>query len=163
MRRAILPALLLVLVSVVLGATVFREQVAQAMTILQVHVTNATPSDAVAVHEQGAVSVQQAGGPQSVRLVGADGVAGYTVPDGKRLVIEYVNGTSSAGDGHLQLGIEAAGGGSQAIYNFQSSAPPGSFIFPISEQVLIFAGPGETVRLINQNDDVRINGYLLSA
>jgi hypothetical protein len=117
----------------------------------------------VAVHEQGTVPVQQAGGPQSVRLVGADGAAGYTVPDGKRLVIEYVNGTTSASDGHLQLGVEAAGGGSQAIYNFQSSASPGSFIFPISEPVLIFARPGETVRLINQNDDVRINGYLLSA
>jgi hypothetical protein len=39
MRRAIIPALLLVLVSVVLGATVFREQVAAAASNLNVFVT----------------------------------------------------------------------------------------------------------------------------
>ena len=40
MRRTIIPALLLVLVSVVLGATVFREQVAEAAATLNVFVTN---------------------------------------------------------------------------------------------------------------------------
>jgi hypothetical protein len=159
MRRALMPVLFLVLLSFVLGATVFREQAAHAMADLQVHVTNATPRDAVAVHEQGTVPVRAAGTPFTFRLVG---VTGFTVPTGKRLEIDYVNGITSVETGQLQLGVEVAGGGSQAIYNFQSSAPSGSAIFPISDPVLIFAGPGETVRLINQNDDVRINGYLLS-
>ena len=163
MRRALIPVLFLLLLSVVLGATVFREQAAHAMAVLEVHVTNATPRDAVAVHEQGTVPVRAAGAPLTLRLVGIDGVTGFTVPTGKRLEIDYVNGITSVATGHLQLGVEVAGGGSQAIYNFQSSAPSGNVLFPISEPVLIFAGPGETVRIINQDDDVRINGYLLSA
>ena len=61
MRRALIPAFLLLLASFVLGATIFREQVAEAMTVLQVHVTNSTARDAVAVHEQGTVPVQAAG------------------------------------------------------------------------------------------------------
>jgi hypothetical protein len=43
MRRALISTVLLLLASLVLGATVFREQVADAMTVLQVHVTNEHP------------------------------------------------------------------------------------------------------------------------
>ena len=63
MRKAIIPALLLVLVSVVLGATVFREQVAHAASNLNVFVTN-DAAHPVPVHEQGTanVNVTNAGG-----------------------------------------------------------------------------------------------------
>jgi hypothetical protein len=56
MRKALIPALLLVLVSVVLGATVFREDVAQAASNLNVFVNNDT-AHPVPVHEQGTALV----------------------------------------------------------------------------------------------------------
>jgi hypothetical protein len=59
MRKAIIPALLLVLVSVVLGATVFREQVAHAASNLNVFVTN-DAAHPVPVREQGTVGITSA-------------------------------------------------------------------------------------------------------
>jgi hypothetical protein len=84
MRRAIIPALLLVLVSVVLGATVFREQVAHAASNLNVFVTNdsAHPvpvreqnldSGNIKVHEQGTANVNVTGGKVDL---GATPIAG---------------------------------------------------------------------------------------
>jgi hypothetical protein len=58
MRRAIIPALLLVLVSVVLGATVFREQVAHAAATLMVREANTDAQGNIRVHEQGTANVQ---------------------------------------------------------------------------------------------------------
>src|SRR6266566_8158075 len=57
MRKAIIPALLLVLVSVVLGATVFREQVANAAATLMVRETNTDAQGNIKVHEQGIANV----------------------------------------------------------------------------------------------------------
>jgi hypothetical protein len=57
MRRAIIPALLLVLLSVVLGATVFREQVAQAAATLLVREQNTDSQGNIKVHEQGTANV----------------------------------------------------------------------------------------------------------
>lgn len=57
MRRAAIASVLLLLCSAFLGATVFREQVAQAaQAILPVRVVN-TPAEAVPVSQQGTVDV----------------------------------------------------------------------------------------------------------
>ncbi len=54
MRKALIPAFLLVLLSIVLGATVFREEVAQAAATLNVFVTN-DPAHPVPVDVRGVV------------------------------------------------------------------------------------------------------------
>jgi hypothetical protein len=56
MRKALIAALLLMSASVVLGATVFRENVAQAASSLNVFVNNDT-AHPVPVHEQGTAQV----------------------------------------------------------------------------------------------------------
>jgi hypothetical protein len=66
MRRAIIPALLLVLVSVVLGATVFRERVAHAAATLMVREQNTDANRNIKVHEQGTADVRVTGGAVDV-------------------------------------------------------------------------------------------------
>jgi hypothetical protein len=56
MRKALIAALLLIFASVVLGATVFREDVAQAASNINVFVNNDT-AHPVPVHEQGTAQV----------------------------------------------------------------------------------------------------------
>jgi hypothetical protein len=64
MRRAIIPAFLLVLASFVLGATVFREQVAHAASaVLQVREQNVDGNGNIKVHEQGTANVNVANAP----------------------------------------------------------------------------------------------------
>jgi hypothetical protein len=63
MKKAITPALLLVLGSVVLGATMFPEQLARAAPGIQdVFVTNST-REPVPVHEQGTAEVSVTNAP----------------------------------------------------------------------------------------------------
>jgi hypothetical protein len=102
-RRALIGALLLIGVGVVLGATVFRTDIAQATGLAQsVTVTN-TAANPVPV--TGTVGVQ---GTPSVKVVDqrepfetrldlslgdgdfGDG-ANFTVPTGKRLVVEFIS------------------------------------------------------------------------
>jgi hypothetical protein len=59
MRKALIPALLIVVLSMVLGATVFREEVAQAAASLNVFVTNDT-AHPVPVQQQGTATVNVA-------------------------------------------------------------------------------------------------------
>ena len=106
MKKAIITALLLVLGSVVLGATVFPEQLARATPGIQdVFVTNST-REPVPVHEQGTADVSVTNAPLAVResgetavqrslgwtIPGCGGAATdfYTVPAGKYLRIEQV-------------------------------------------------------------------------
>ena len=88
--RRFLPVVVVV-ASLGLGATVFRSEVASAAQQLQVFVTN-DALNPVPVHEQGTVVIRD---PEAARepwhmFLGPGDV--YIVPDGKRLVIEYVNG-----------------------------------------------------------------------
>jgi hypothetical protein len=70
MKKTLIPALVLVLTSVVLGATVFREQVARAAPGIQdVFVTNST-REPVPVHEQGTADVNVANAPLPVHEQG---------------------------------------------------------------------------------------------
>lgn len=74
MRKALIPALLLVLGAIILGATLFPEQIVHAATPftnvvvgnttsnpVPVTVQNTDPNGAVKVHEQGTASVAQSG------------------------------------------------------------------------------------------------------
>jgi hypothetical protein len=103
MRRAIIPALLLVLVSVVLGATVFREQVANAAATLLVRETNTDAQGNIRVHEQGTANVRSADREVSLTRVvfNASGSTCelsdvYVVPADANLVVEYISGIASA-------------------------------------------------------------------
>lgn len=98
MRKSAFAALLVV-GAVFLGATVFRAQVAAAApAILNVFVTNDS-SNPVPVSVQGTSSVQVADErtpfERRFDLVLDDGdfgdAEGFTVPDGKRLVVEFIS------------------------------------------------------------------------
>ena len=94
-----IPSVLLVLCSAVLGATVFREQVAQAaQAILPVKVVN-TSTEPVPVTAPTALAVNDVDErePFETRLDLSlddgdfgDG-EGFTVPEGKRLVVEFIS------------------------------------------------------------------------
>src|SRR2546423_14412894 len=137
MRRAIIPALLLVLVSVVLGATVFREQVAQGAAILLR--ANSVGTKQVIDHSllkvdfkagqlprgprgpQGAQGVPGPAGAQGVSgpsgpagaqgVPGPPGLSGYvsgTAPDSTVSVAAGAQGTANS---WCPAGTQALGGG----------------------------------------------------
>ena len=98
MRKSSIVVLVLA-VAVALGATVFREQVASAApAILNVLVTNG-PSTPVPVTLQGTSSVDVIDGRQpfesrlDLSLSNGDfgDGAGFTVPEGKRLIVEFIS------------------------------------------------------------------------
>ncbi|MGE5176997.1 MAG: hypothetical protein ACM3JJ_11550 [Hyphomicrobiales bacterium] len=125
-QRAIIVALLLVGTGVVLGATVFRTDIAQATGLAQSVVVSNTASQAVPVREQnlegGNVKVHEQGTARvrsdedevsvSTRLTsesfGCEGVL-YTVPTGSRLVVEYIGGQVIA-TGDSPFGYIGVGG-----------------------------------------------------
>jgi hypothetical protein len=99
MRRVAVFCVLLLVGSAILGATVFREQAARAAAaILPVKVTN-TAAEPVPVVLGGTAAVEVADQrePFEKRLdADADGgffssTAGFTVPEGKRLVVEFIS------------------------------------------------------------------------
>lgn len=57
MRRALILAFLLVLLSLILGATTFREPVAWAAGVINVNITNVDRNGNVKVHERGTANV----------------------------------------------------------------------------------------------------------
>jgi len=116
-RQAGLTALVLVCVGVVLGATVFRSDIAQATGLAQEVTVNNTPAQAVPVrdqnldasgnikvHEQGVVRddhtnitfhAQTAANNNDKLNCHNDGI--YTVPAGKQFVAQFVSITDSTG------------------------------------------------------------------
>jgi hypothetical protein len=97
-RQATTGALLLIAVGVVLGSTVFRSDIAQATGLAQSVVVSNTASNPVPVHEQGTASVSVVDNHEpfqqalNVNLDGGDfsGTDLFTVPEGKRLVLQYI-------------------------------------------------------------------------
>ena len=59
MRRAIPPIIATLVVSAILGATVFREQVAWAAQLVDANITNVDGKGNIKVHEQGIAAVRQ--------------------------------------------------------------------------------------------------------
>jgi hypothetical protein len=125
-QRAIIGALLLVGVGLVLGTTVFRADIAQATGLAQgVTVVN-TASQAVPVREQnldgGSIKVHEQGTARvrsdeeevsaSQKLTsqgfGCEGDL-YTVPAGKRLIVEYI-GSQVIATGDSPFGYIGVGG-----------------------------------------------------
>jgi hypothetical protein len=92
MRRALIPAFLLVLVSVVLGATVFREPVAwAAQTVDSTIIGPLDGQGNVRVHEQGTAQVVDTDSP--ARKAALFRFSGLTdiVPAGQRFIVSYLN------------------------------------------------------------------------
>src|SRR6266508_4768435 len=116
MRRALTVALSIVVASVVLGATAFREQVAQAApAILNVFVTNDAANPVpVAVTGQ-PVSVSDAS--EAVQLgtfaffdpTETQATGDFEIPSGKRLNLHYVNALDSYGPELQAVHVESFG------------------------------------------------------
>jgi hypothetical protein len=173
-RHAIIGALLLIGLGVALGATVFRTDIAQATGLAQsVTVTN-TPllvheqgtasvnvtNTSVPVHEQGVASVQPAGTPLTVHF---SNLSEYTVPAGKRFVIEYANGYSNT-SGYMVLAVQ--GGGTSANHILPTTDASNEFVnrWVMSHPVTIFAGPGAQLLASGGTDaQITATGYLLDA
>src|SRR5437773_863757 len=102
MRRVVLTSSAVIVLALILGATVFRDEIAQAAQIVSADITSPLDQQGnVKVHEQGIANVSvrnasvpfvQAGTPITIAVGSNEGA--YTVPSGKRLVIQYVNATA---------------------------------------------------------------------
>jgi hypothetical protein len=92
MRRALIPAFLLVLVSVVLGATVFREPIAWAAQAVDSTIIGPLDGQGnVRVHEQGTAQVVDTDSPARKAVLFP--FVGQTdiVPAGQRFIVTYLN------------------------------------------------------------------------
>jgi len=176
-QRAIIAALLAITVGVVLGATVFRTDIAQATGLApgpKVVVTN-TPAQAVPVreqgtasvnvtntsvpvHEQGVASVQPAGTPFTVHF---SNLTTFTVPAGKLYVISNVSGYANV-SGYMVL--EVQGGGYSANHFLPTTDASNEFVnrWVMNHEVTIFAGPGAVLEASAGTDaQITANGYAL--
>jgi len=152
MQKAIIPALLLVLISVVLAETVFREQVAAAASNLNVFVTNDV-AHPVPVHEQGTAAVRSADQEVSVTAASNEQLSTdcggllYTVPTGKQLVVNYISAFASVA-GATSASGEISADTNQAIglllpVVFQNQA---FHVFSASEAVHYVIPPGTEIQ-----------------
>jgi hypothetical protein len=141
MRKAVTGAVVLVLTSLVLGATVLREPLARAAApIASVFVTNdsANPvpvreqnvdaSGSVKVHEQGTAAVRSANEEFAVTKNFSDNGPScigtlLTVPAGKQLVVEWVGAVLDS-SANLPLGYLYRVGGTpyNVVFTFQHHA-----------------------------------------
>lgn len=181
MRKALIASIALLLCSALLGATVLREQVAQAaQAILPVKVVN-TPAEAVPVREQATLQPVQEfefGSFSSGERFSSEETL-YTVPAGKTLVIEAFTAGSNmvAGDVFEEARLEGEVSGFADSFTWYLHpvdqgifGGTGARIFNGSELVRAYAGPGTTVVASGVRDgtslsgtsvEFRISGYLV--
>ena len=189
MRKAILSSALLLLMSAVLGATVFREQVAQAaQAILPVRVMN-SPTEPVPV--QGTVSIN---GAVQVAAAAADvpyqetvhfnqGPATCTqfvceatfatVPAGKRLVVTFVSAVYGLSPGGTLASVELGINGSFSRPSILMPAEKSGFDTYIASGPVTFYVPagdnptlglqGQFVQPASLTASATIVGYLTPA
>jgi hypothetical protein len=172
---------LLLLAATILGATVLREPIAQAAQLVDSNIVGPLDGNGnIKVHEQGtalvhergtaavdvinsSIPIQQAGTPVAIRLTWPDGDRDYTVPMGKRLVIDYVNGFSDVTP--TAVLVLSGGGAVLQVFRFLGATaftnPSGEVLRVISEPVLIQAGPGQ--RLHIGDGDLELSGYIVDA
>jgi hypothetical protein len=193
-RQAGIGALLLICVGIVLGATVFRSDIAQATGLAQSVTVNNTPAQAVPVTQQGTATVRvtnertqplptsdvnaPARTPVKVATrvdVQAAAVDLYTVPSGKRLVLEYIDagGVSAVGPIGARFDIRHPDFHDPDILNFpltvmQFPTPPAFQEYAMSEEVTIYLGAGETIEWRGGANpsgylDINLYGYLVDA
>jgi hypothetical protein len=157
MRNAAVAAAVTVLASVVLGATVFREQVASAAGKLEnVFVTNdaAHPVPVTSADDQGRQAFaffknDSFGSPEDSHSVS------FTVPTGKRLVIESVsiNGAVDTGSGQkvVLTAVQASVNGQFEDYimapTFSGTSTSGRDLYTVSQPTTIYADGGTDVRV----------------
>jgi hypothetical protein len=129
MQRALVPALLLLVVSLVLGATAFRDQVASA---------GPAPKQAGDEPVQAALQWNFSGGSVAQ--------ATYAVPAGKLLRIELVTFHDlNRPVGLNRFGVRTQLGGSPAVTHWLSSSTQASGGDVVTEAVELYADPGTTV------------------
>ena len=172
-RKSLIGALLLVSIGVILGATVFRTDIAQATGLAQgVTVTN-TPAQAVPVreqaldgqnirvHEEGtanvnvsnSLTVNEAGTPvqaqQTFFFAGDPSEdATYTVPNGKRLRIDLITFhdlNRTAGVRSYVVITRVAG---TEVFHYMASSTQAGNGDVVTEPVTIYADPGTTVTFV---------------
>lgn len=171
-RQAIIGALLLVGVGVVLGTTVFRADIAQATGLAQSVTVNNTAAKPlpveeqnldgsnIRVHEEGTARVRtDLGEPvqldDSVLVLANENGANhvmYTVPAGKRLVIQYVEGfvTYPTGDDQPRISFTTHSGGSSEWFIFTPNpvvVVNGHTDFAGAQQVTLYADPQTIVQV----------------
>ncbi len=180
MRRLLIAGTVIAL-SLALGATVFREQVAWAAQSVDAHITNLDGSGNIKVHEQGTAKVEVQGSPQVslgdseqhplwVRDVDApvrpfqveflfqgDNVLHQTldVPAGEMLVLEYVDANAHFDDPNAASGIAIStrAGGNFAVHDiaFQKGVNPGGYA--VAQPVRIYADAGSQVEVTFPSGD----------
>jgi hypothetical protein len=159
--------IVLVLSAAILGATVFSTRIAQAAQF--VTATIADPLDAqgnLRVHEQGTVIIRD---PEVARepwhmFLGPSDI--YTVPAGKRLVIEYVNGIaqlSGASQPDWTLSIVEPGGSGQGYHFLGTSLFNCTNCFVMSSSLRLYAPAGSQVQVgsVPVGSELRVSGYLI--
>jgi len=173
-------AALVVLGATVLGATALSEPIAYAAQSIEATVVGPVDEQGhVKVHEQGIakvevtnsrrepvlvnitdtkVPVEQVGDPVTIDCT----PAGYTVPENKRLVIEYVNAFSNDPQELFGLTIEKEDGTPERILYFGGTPFEhlGDVWKAVSEPVTILVGPKGGASSPNE---CTLYGYLLDA
>jgi hypothetical protein len=188
-QRAVIGALLLVVVSVILGATVFRTDIAQATGLAGPTVTVVnTPAQAVPVKQQGTVSVTSTDDParhafaffesDSYESSEKSHAATFTVPEGKRLVIQSVavNAalTTGVGQALVLAAVQAEVNGDLEDYFLAPTLTgtlEGRDIYVVSQQTTIYADGGTEVHVFATRNiasgsginltNASVQGYLL--
>ena len=159
MRNAAIAVAVTALVAALLGATVFREQVARAADKAQsVFVTNdaAQPASVTSTDDPGRQAFaffqnDSFGSPEDSHSVA------FTVPAGKRLVIESVsiNAALETGTGRLVLtAVQADVNGRFEDYIMAptfSGTAAGNDLYTASEATTIYADGGSEVRVFATN------------
>ena len=172
-QRALIGALGLVLIGVILGATVFRSDIAQATGLKQSQsvIVDNTPAEAVPVreqnvdggnvkvHEQGTANVKVTNTPtvvetgtpiQAEQVYSFNGLsfddAMYAVPAGKRLRIDLITfHDQNRPVGIGQFEVSTTVGGSQ-VHHFLATSTQAHDGDVATDPVTIYADPGTAVR-----------------
>ena len=178
MRQKAIIATFLLLGSMVLGATVLREPLATAATpFMNVIIAN-DAQDPVPVQVQGTVAVSSADNPaQPVRADLFQEDDSYTVPAGKRLVIQEVTGRGdifegdySSRSGVFRLDISRGNVlvGRPLFFASDGVAFAGGTDWYMTEQATVYAEAGETIThaffvpgVANEFGEMTIIGYLI--
>ena len=158
--------MLLIAGAMILGATVFSERIVQAAQFVTASIIDPVDADGnVKVHEQGTVIIRdpELGRTPWHMFLSLNEV--YTVPEGKRLVIEYVNGIvqlSGPSQPDWTLDISDQTGG-QGYHFIGSSLFNCTNCYAMSQQVRLYAPAGSNVRVgsMPTGSELRLSGYLI--
>lgn len=159
MFKPIATAVLLVVSALVLGSTVFREQVAWAAQAVDAHITNLDANGNIMVHEQGTVRDADQPALQPFQRYFEGRFAGNqfsacdtaAVPAAKRLVIESVSFRSyllDSAESYVQVSVENTAGGVRARHWIEFvQVPTEPHAWHGSELVRLYADPETTVSM----------------